>query len=315
MKLRSVLFTLSIATWASAQPAPDEPTEPPEEVPAEEPVVEPGADEPPAEPPEPEPTAEPVPAPEQQPPPPSAEPSEPPAAYPASQPPPYSAYESGYVPPPQPDEEEGSGGFEMPPWSARIDPFNWLLEGRLGLELEVGLLDFLTVELVPTFVVQEKPPTLNLSGSPDVLRQESGGLGPMSGAAVDVGMWLDGSAFHGYVIRVGFATYGYSYRTEDGGGEIDAVDVTERTVFAMFGSQASWGAFTIAGGIGLGVELNKTQRCFDDSAVSVADARTDGCDDELQIATDRNTVDPVDLHGSLFPVELMGRFSLGILIE
>ncbi|HMR74261.1 MAG TPA: hypothetical protein PKD61_04090 [Polyangiaceae bacterium] len=217
--------------------------------------------------------------------------------------------------PPPPEAPEGSGGFEMPPWSARIDPFNWLLEGRLGVELEVGLLDFLTVELVPTFVVQKKPPTLNLSGAPDVLEQESNGLGPLSGAAVDVGFWLDGTAFHGYVIRVGFATYGYSYNTVDDGGPIDSVDVTERQAFAMFGSQASWGAFTLAGGIGLGVELNRQQRCFADGTTAVSQVQTDGCDDALEIATDRATIDPVDLNGGLFPVTLIGRFSLGVLFD
>jgi hypothetical protein len=209
-------------------------------------------------------------------------------------------------------EDDAPGGFEMPPWSARIDPFNWLLEGRLGLEFEVGLLDFLTVELVPTFVVQEKPPTLNLSGAPDVLRQESNGLGPMSGAALDVGFWLDGTAFHGYVIRVGVATYGYSYTTQDDIGVIDSVDVTERQAFAMFGSQASWGAFTLAGGIGLGVELNRQQRCYPQGATA---PQTENCDDALEVATDRSTVEPVDLNGSLFPVSLVGRFSLGVLFE
>ncbi len=190
-----------------------------------------------------------------------------------------------------------------------------MLEGRLGLELEFGLLDFMTVELVPTFVVQEKPPTLNLSGAPDVLRQESNGVGPISGAALDVGLWLDGTAFHGYVIRLGLATYGYRYATADDAGEIDSVKVTQREAFAMFGTQANWGAFTLAGGIGLGVELNKQQRCFTQNATSVAQVQTDDCDDELQIATDRTTIEPVNLNGNLFPVSIIGRFSLGVLFE
>jgi hypothetical protein len=203
----------------------------------------------------------------------------------------------------------------MPPWSARIDPFNWLLEGRMGLELEVGLLDFMTVELVPIFVVTEKPPTLNLDGAPDLLRQESNGLGPISGASLDVGFWLDGSAFHGYVIRVGITNYGYTYRTEDDLGEIDRVDAVERMAFAMFGTQASWGAFTIAGGIGLGMHLNKEQRCFPAGATSTSQAVSSDCDDELLIATRRDVQEAVNLNGSLFPAELAGRFSLGILIE
>jgi len=217
-------------------------------------------------------------------------------------------------PPPDPEAQEGKG-FTMPPWSVRIDPFNWLLEGRMGLELEVGLLDFMTVELVPVFVVTEKPPTLNLDGAPDVLRQESNGIGPISGASLDVGFWLDGTAFHGYVIRAGITNYGYKYRTEDDAGDIDEVETVERVAFAMFGSQASWGAFTIAGGIGLGVHLNRDERCFPNGATSVAQARTSDCDDELSIATRSDVQEVADLHGGLYPAELMGRFSLGILIE
>jgi hypothetical protein len=164
-------------------------------------------------------------------------------------------------------------------------------------------------------VVNDKPPTLNLSGAPDVLRQESNGLGPISGAAVDVGLWLDGKAFHGYVIRGGVSTYGYTYRTEDDVGEIDSVDANETVGFVMFGSQSSWGAFTIAGGIGLGVQLNKKQRCFPQGATSVGQATTSGCDDELQIAIDRQAQDVVNLHSSIYPVDLMGRFSLGVLFD
>ncbi|MCA9594679.1 MAG: hypothetical protein KC776_15270 [Myxococcales bacterium] len=215
-------------------------------------------------------------------------------------------------PPPQAPDKEG---FSMPPWSARIDPFNWLLEGRLGLELEAGVLDFMTVELVPTFVVNDRPPTLNLSGAPDVLRQESNGLGPISGGALDVGLWLDGKAFRGYVIRVGVATYGYTYRTEDDAGDIDSVDSSETEGFAMFGSHARWGAFTIAGGIGLGVQLSKESRCFPDGATSVTQARSSGCDDELQISTKRDASEIVNLHSSIYPVDLFGRFSLGIVID
>ena len=65
----------------------------------------------------------------------------------------------------------------MPPWSVRMDPFNWLLEGRLGLELEVGLLNWLSVEFVPVFVVNDQPPAFNFSGREDPLTQESNGLG------------------------------------------------------------------------------------------------------------------------------------------
>jgi hypothetical protein len=290
------LLVSSSTRFALAQPepepAPAEPA-PPEPAPA-------------APAPEPEPAApEPAPAPE---PPPSAPP---PASDPALPP-----LEPAAPPPPAPEPEEPEGkGFTMPPWSVRIDPFNWLLEGRMGLEIEVGLLDFMTVELVPVFVVSEKPPTLNLENSPDVLRQESNGIGPISGASLDVGFWLDGTAFHGYVIRAGITNYGYTYRTEGDAGDIDEVNTVERIAFAMFGTQASWGAFTIAGGLGLGIHLNRDERCFPDGATSVAQAQTSDCDDELRIATRSDVLETLDLHGGFYPAELLGRFSLGILIE
>jgi hypothetical protein len=284
------ILTFAPSLWAQPEPVP-----PPEPPPAEPPP--PPAEPPPAEPPPPPPAAEPAPA---EPPPPAY-----PAAYPEPEP----------LPPPPPPAEAPDEGFKMPPFSVRIDPFNWLLEGRLGLELEVGLLKFMSVEIVPVFVANEKPPTLNLSGSPDTLRQESNGLGPISGASIDVGFWLEGEALHGYVIRLGITNYGYTYRTEDDLGEIDTVDTVEREVFFMFGSQSNWGAFTIAGGIGLGLHLNKDQRCFPDGATSVSQVTTENCDDELQIVTERDFSNVVDLHGGLFPADLFARFSLGVMFD
>jgi hypothetical protein len=300
-----VLATLLNGAGAAAQPEP-----------APVPPADPPPPEAPPAPPEPTPPPEPAPPPAE--PAPAAAPPEAPPALPppAASDPALPALEPSAPPEPeQPDEPSGGGGFEMPAWSARIDPFNWLLEGRLGLELEVKLFEFMTVELVPVFVVNDEPPTLNLSGSPDVLRQESNGLGPISGASLDVGFWLDGSAFSGYVIRVGITNYGYTYRTEDDQGEIDSVDTVEREAFVMFGSQASWGAFTLAGGIGLGVHLNKDERCFADGATSPSQSRTSDCDGELLIATERSTQGVADLHGDLFPADLMGRFSLGVVFK
>jgi hypothetical protein len=294
----AALFVASTASVAHAQPEPEpaapesEPAAPPE-APAE---AAPAAEQPPAEP-APEPQAEPP-------------PREAPAPDPALPP-----LEPAQPPPPPPEPQEPDKGFTMPPWSVRLDPFNWVLEGRLGLELEVGLLDFMTVELVPVFVVSDRPPTLNLDGAPDVLHQESNGIGPISGASLDVGFWLDGTAFHGYVIRVGITNYGYTYDTKDADGAIDSVDVTERVAFAMFGSQVNWGAFTLAGGIGLGIHLNRQERCFPAGATSTNQAVTSGCDQELAIATSRDPIEAVDLNGGLYPAELVGRFSLGILID
>ncbi len=290
--LLAAAFCFPTAAFAQDPPPTAQPPTPAEPPPADEPT------------PPPEPTPEPEP-PQAAPPtaagPPSgSDPNLPPLDY-SSAPPP---------PPPQ----KPSGGFEMPPWSARIDPFNWLIEGRLGLELEIGILDFLSVELVPVFVVSEKPPTLNFRGSTDVL-QKSNGVGPISGASIDVGFWLGGEVFRGYVIRAGLTNYGYEYRTEDDAGTIDQVEVTEREAFFMFGSHSRWGAFTISGGIGLGLHLNKQERCFPEGATSVGQVTTDKCDSQLLIARDRGLQDIVDLNGPLFPADIIGRFSLGVTFD
>ena len=214
-------------------------------------------------------------------------------------------------PPPPPPPVEPEDGFEMPEFSIRVDPFNWLLEGRLGLELEVDTWEFISVELVPEFVANSSPPTFNLGSFPAELKQKSNGLGPVSGAALSVGFWLDGKPLEGTVLRVVFANRGYEYSTENEQGTIDRLTHTDRRVFGFVGSHARWGAFTIAGGIGLGVELNNQQRCIDD----LGDASATCSKDVLEIRAD-NGVPPsiLDLNGSLHPAYLMGRFSLGVVL-
>jgi hypothetical protein len=45
-----------------------------------------------------------------------------------------------------PEEAANAGeGTKFPDFSVRVDPLNWLLLGRLGFELEVELLELLTV--------------------------------------------------------------------------------------------------------------------------------------------------------------------------
>ncbi len=224
------------------------------------------------------------------------------------------------------DEGDGDGdgdGFEMPPFSIRLDPFSWLIEGRLGIEFEVGLWKFLSVEFVPVLVANSEPPTFNLSGREDSVSQESNGLGPFSGTSLGLGFWLDGEPFRGYVLRAIFTNYGYTYEASDSAGTFDRVKHTERQLVAFFGSYARWGFFTLGGGIGLGYELNQQERCFPEDIPSrtefvdgvervVAVAR--GCD-ELQIALDRNAVDLGDLYSFIHPVVLMGRFSLGVAFD
>ncbi|MBI3204296.1 MAG: hypothetical protein HYZ29_22355, partial [Myxococcales bacterium] len=218
--------------------------------------------------------------------------------------------------PPPPPPRKPDEGFEMPPLSFRIDPFNWLLQGRLGLELEVGLLDFMSFELVPMFVVNEQPPAINFRGVDEELTQHSNGLGSMSGASFGAGFWLEGKPFEGHVLRVILTNYGYEYRTSDDAGDIDSVEHTERHLYGYFGSHSRWGFFTISAGIGLGVELNKEERCYPKPpATPKTDAKTSGCDGQLHIAIDRNTSTVADLNGGLHPVYLMGRFSLGIVID
>ncbi|MBK7580862.1 MAG: hypothetical protein IPI67_11710 [Myxococcales bacterium] len=308
-----LVLTLAGVCLAWPAAAQDDPPPPPPPEPGAEPEPEPA-------PPPPPPAPAPAPAPSatapaglpptgtQAPPSASAYDTEPP---PPQQQPGYAPLDYGAPPPPPPEKPSGNG-FEMPPWSLRVDPFNWLLEGRLGFETEVALFNFLSVEVVPVFVANEKPPTLNLGGAPDVLRQKSNGLGPMSGAAVDVGFWLDGKPLRGYVIRVGMTNYAYEYRTEDDAGLIDKVETVEREAFFMFGSHSRWGAFTISGGIGLGLHLNKQQRCFPSGATSPSQATSDKCDNQLLISIDRQAQDQVDLNGPLFPADLFGRFSLGV---
>ncbi len=218
--------------------------------------------------------------------------------------------------PPPPPPQKPDKGFERPDISIRVDPLNWLLEGRLGFELETGVWKFISFELVPQFVVNDKPPYFNnVTGRSGIdFTQHSNGIGALSGASIGAGFWLDGKPFEGTVLRVILTNYGYTYRSTDGNGAtIDEASHTDRQLYGFIGSHARWGFFTIAGGIGLGVELNKQQRCFPDA--TLGSATGSGCpDNSLLIATDKANPNngPVDVNGSLYPVYLMGRLSLGV---
>jgi len=242
-------------------------------------------------------------------------PAPPPAAAPAPAPePPAYAQAPIYEPPPPPPAppEEGK---KFPSFSVRVDPFNLLLEGKLGFELEVEVLKWMTVEIVPVFVVNESPPTFGyVSGFDEELRQESDGLGPLAGSSLDVGFWLQGKAFEGYVLRAMITNYAYNYVSSDSDGLIEQVGHVERQLFGFFGSHSRWGAFTIAGGIGLGAELNNEKRCFDDDG-----AATSQCTKSQQlIKISRPPEDApllfntADLRGGLGGVQLLARFSLGV---
>jgi hypothetical protein len=290
----------------------------------------------PAAPPEPGPVEPPPPVPLQAPAdPPASENVNPPPAAQAEPAPDPSA------PPPPPvtsGDYAGSGGLREEPdlesdtaeepdavyadndvreFSIRLDPLNWLLLGRLGVELEIGVWEFISAELIPVFVTASEPLLLNYSRLDNDLEQESRGLGPISGVSVGVGFWLFGEPFSGYVIRLNFTNYAYTYLAADGGGAFDRVEFTERRLALFFGSHSRFGPFTLAGGFGLGLELNATERCGlartrgDDDTIRVT-GRDSNCEGRQLIALNRDLTEVADLNGPLHPVYFEARFSLGL---
>ncbi len=226
-------------------------------------------------------------------------------AAPAPYAPPPPAYYSSTPPPAPPQRNDPSAGaFRMPPWSVRIDPFNWLLEGRLGIQLEAGITDWLSAELVPVFVTDGTPPTLDsYTDRASSVSQSSNGLGPLSGTSIGAGFWLGGHVFQGYVLRAIFTNYGYGYRTsDDNGGLVDRLSHTDRQLIGMIGSVSTFGVFTIAGDFGLGVDLNHETRCVDSSHC-----------DGLELTLGNGTV--VDVAPSFYPVVIAARFSFGVTFQ
>jgi hypothetical protein len=211
-------------------------------------------------------------------------------------------------PPPAPPEREKSS---IPPISLRVDPLNWLLLGRLGIELEVGLLEWLSVETVPMFVTGQSPPWLNYGSSVDVT-QHSNGWGPLAGATLGVNFWLSGKLLKGYAIGTGITNYAFEYRTN-----VDSAKHTEQQLYVMLNSVSRWGAFTLGGGLGIAYELNHDTRCFPDGmSTTISDAQPGGCD-EIQLAT----TNPVNFGPRLivtpytYPWDILARFSLGVTID
>jgi hypothetical protein len=198
-------------------------------------------------------------------------------------------------------------------FSVRFDPLNWLLLGRLRVELEASVWKFISIEFVPTFVTSQSPIALNYAGLDAPLTQHSNGIGPLSGASLGAGFWLSGEPFQGYVIRLNFTNHGYVYRSADGEGTIDRVTFTERRLMAFFGSHSRFGPFTFAGGFGLGYELHRVERC---GLTTVSDGsvagRTSDCRGKQLIALDRSLDERADLNGPLHPVYFEARFSLGV---
>jgi hypothetical protein len=311
--------------------------EPPPAPPASAPAPNPAASAAPAATPEPSPAAQEAPVDAAEPPLPSeAEPSVGQAVPPAPPPP---------APPPAPPPQRFEGqvdaggtspGYEedfakddklaaeqkpksssFPAFSIRLDPFNWLIQGRLGLELEAVAWNFISVEVVPVFVANSKPPAFNFSGRDDNVSQHSHGIGPIAGASIGAGFWLSGKPLEGYVLRAIFTNYAFTYTAADGGGVFDRVHHTERHLIAFIGSHSRIGFFTLSGGLGLGFELNQQQRCFVNRGSSNVAFATSGCPDsgELQIMLDRTGQQIADLNGGFHPLYIVGRFSLGVAFD
>lgn len=229
----------------------------------------------------------------------------------------YNVGHSGITEPPAPpprEEREGKG-FELPDMSIRVDPLNWIIYGRLGLELEAAVWNILSVELVPVFVTSSQPPYMNLSSFPGTLEQKSNGLGAMSGASIGAGFWLSGKPFVGTVLRFYYTNYGYQYTSKyESGAVLDEVKHTERHLALFIGSHQKWGPFTIATGIGLGVEMNREKRCFDTNLIPSTTCNKDVFDILIQDGTTSagNPVrNPYSLNGGLHPVYFNIRLSLG----
>lgn len=176
--------------------------------------------------------------------------------------------------------------------------------------MEMQLWQFISVELVPVFVTSELSPSLNRSFDGNIT-QHSNGIGALAGTSIGLGFWVSGKPMRGTVLRAIYANYGYTYRSHFEGATFDEVSHTDRHFYGFLGSQSTLGIFSIAGGFGLGVELNKERRCIPGPTPASA---TSDCDkDEQLIAIREKTRDSVgDLHSFSYPIEIMFRLSLGV---
>lgn len=215
----------------------------------------------------------------------------------------------------------------------RVDPLNWILYGRLGLELEIEAFEWLTVQAVPMFVVSEQPVVFNQA---DDIYQKGDGLGALAGASLGLGLWLDGDSFNGTVLRPAFIFNAIEYRSEaledlDGGslggvaaGEvIDKATVKQQRLSLTIGSHRTWGYFTFAGAFGLEYELNKDRRCIAQVG-DIYEASTDESvctdDDEFILAreplgTNAKPEAQANLLNDLHPFDIAASISLGFVLD
>lgn len=202
----------------------------------------------------------------------------------------------------------------------RLDPLNWIIRGRLGFEIEVGIVKWMSVETVPVFVTTESPPWLNLNTDVVKIRQSSEGLGPLAGASLGVNFWLSGKAMKGYALSTGITNYTIRYESRNSEDAIvDHVEHTERNFYFMFGSLSRWGAFAIAGGIGFGYDMNNETRCFGSDATRATDAEIGGDCGAINLALqERSAAGPfvsTPVTDFIYPWSLLARFSLGFVID
>ncbi len=186
----------------------------------------------------------------------------------------------------------------------------------------------MTVEFMPTFVVWQTAPTFNLRGRKDNVHQEGDLAGALAGGRIGLGFWVQGKVMEGYVLRLVYSGERYRYVAEyqnpDAFGELeDAATQINRRMYFFFGSHRRWGFFTLGGGIGIGIEMNKQPRCFgptvDPTSPPQATTSKEFCKsqpdidgDEFFISLDENRSEILDVNGSLHPVYLEARFSLGV---
>jgi hypothetical protein len=191
----------------------------------------------------------------------------------------------------------------------RLDPFNWILIGRLGFELELGLPflpRWMTIETVPMFIMSDTPPLLDYSSYDVDIAQHSGGLGPLAGATLGVNFWLEGKPLKGYFVGTGITNYTVEYESKEADGvQHDLVSHTERQLYFLFGSLSRFGPFTIGGGIGFGYDLNNEVHCLDG---------TSDCD-AIQLAVPDPSLPPFEVTPFIYPWDILARFSLGVTID
>jgi hypothetical protein len=166
-----------------------------------------------------------------------------------------------------------------------------------------------------------QPPALSLRERPDILHQQSDGLGALSGASIGVAAWFEGKPFRGYGLRLYLTNYGVTYETKDDQGDIDSASYVERRLALFFTSFNRFGPFTIGTGIGLGLELDNTTRCIGSgpgtNEFRALDRAFGDCDNrDILVSLRRDGTDAVNVNTAEFnSVDIATRLSLGVTID